>query len=712
MSYTQENRLIAIDTPLGKDVLLLREFQGHEGLSQLFRFELDLLSTDPEIQFKDIIGKRVTIRLAIGDETERYFNGFISRFVLTGSDTGLVNYRATMVPWLWFLTRTSDCRIFQNKTVPNIVQQIFKEMGFADVEVQLKGTYEPREYCVQYRETDFNFVSRLMEQYGIYYFFKHTKEKHTLVLGDTPGTHPEFSGQKKFPWLPQGSDVISDVLTTVYWEQSFRPGKYALSDYNFEAPSTSLSVEVKTTVEVGGNSKYEIYDYPGEYEKKAQGEQLAKIRIEEEEAQHFILSSTSTCRAFTSGFKFELEEYWRKDLNTVYVLTQVSHQATVGSTYSSGKSTEREADYSNTFSAIPYKIPYRPARLTPKPIIQGVQTARVVGTSGEIIWCDKYGRVKVQFFWDREGKWDDNSSCWIRTSQNWGGKGWGGVFVPHLGQEVIVSFLEGDPDRPIITGRVYNAEVMPPLALPAAAEQSIIQDHGGNKILMTGVEGSQQMQFYSPKHNTSITLGNSISLTSENDFKFNSLGSWINAITGKLDFKVGGDVLKLFMGYEHSTILGFTSKLIGGIKNEAVKGAEVKLNSGAKAEVIKGATFKHDKSTKYELTGGPYNEKAPTWRQQVKLARLMHDEYVHHSKGKASFKVGAEYAIQSKSLKANADDDYYVRAGALYHLKSDILEEEAETMKKKASEYLVKAAKCGIKAKTIFGDGVMTIDGK
>lgn len=510
MPLTQKNRLIAIDTPLGPDVLLLRGFTGHEAMSRLFSFELDLLSTDPEIKFEEIIGQKVTIRVRLGREKERFFHGLINRFMQTGSDTGLANYRATMVPALWFLTRTADCRIFQNKKIPDIIQEILKENGLTDVKTVLKATYEPREYCVQYRETDFNFISRLMEQYGIFYFFEHEKDKHTLVLTDDLSAHQPCPVQPKVSWNPHGSDNLDeDVITSLQWEETFRFGKYAVTDYNFETPSTSLRAEVKSQIDVGGNSKYEIYDYPGEYEKKAQGDSIAKIRMQEEEAQYKVISGSGTARVFTTGYKFTLQDYVRKDLNGDYVLTQVQHVASVGNTYTTGAAGGgNEDDYSNSFSCIPAKRPFRAPQVTPKPMVQGPQTAVVVGKKGEEIWTDKYGRVKVQFHWDRYGKMNEDSSCWVRVSQNWAGKKWGAMFLPRIEQEVIVEFLEGDPDQPIITGRVYNAELMPPYDLPANQTQSGLKSRSSkgatpdnfNEIRFEDKKGEEQLYIHAEKN--------------------------------------------------------------------------------------------------------------------------------------------------------------------------------------------------------------------
>ena len=466
MTYTQENRLISIDTPLGGDVLLLQGFTGHEAISRLFNFHLDVFSTKENISFQDIVGQQVTIRVSLADNSERYFNGYVSRFAQSGRDTRFTHYQMEVVPWLWFLTRIADCRIFQNMTIPDIIQQVFKSRGYSDFSLSLTGSYDPREYCVQYRETDFNFVSRLMEQYGIFYFFQHNDGKHTLVLADSNSAYQPCPGQATAHYTQSGSAVETEDATTAWnIEQELRTGKYSLNDYNFTTPSTSLMASESTVYSVGGNGKFEIYDYPGEYFTPAQGTTLAKTRMEEEEASHLVISGSSVCRAFTSGYKFDLEDHYRDDMNDSYVLSEVQHVASAGSTYGHGESAGGP-QYSNHFTCIPASVPFRPARVTPKPFVQGPQTALVVGKAGEEIWVDSYGRITVQFYWDRQGQKNEKSSCWIRVSQPWAGQAWGSMWIPRIGQEVIVSFIEGDPDRPIITGRVYNAQQTVPYALP------------------------------------------------------------------------------------------------------------------------------------------------------------------------------------------------------------------------------------------------------
>ena len=283
-------------------------------------------------------------------------------------------------------------------------------------------------------------------------------------------------------------------------EQELRTGKYSLTDYNFETPSANLLADEPTVVSVGGNSKFEIYDYPGEYLNRSQGKTLAGVRMQEEEAGHLVATGSSDCRAFTSGYKFKLADHYRQDMNVPYVLTEVQHEASVGSSYSLGDHGAGE-HYSNHFTCIPADTPFRPPRITPKPFVQGPQTALVVGKSGEEIWVDKYGRIRVQFYWDRQGKKDEKSSCWIRVSQPWAGKNWGSMWIPRMGQEVIVDFLEGDPDRPLITGRVYNAEETVPYTLPDHQTVSTFKsrsskgggDDNYNEIRFEDKKGSEQI---------------------------------------------------------------------------------------------------------------------------------------------------------------------------------------------------------------------------
>ncbi len=498
MNYTQETRLIKIKTPLGKDTLLLQGFNGEEAISHLFNFKLDLLSLNPKIDYSAILSQNVTITVELNDGSQRFFNGFISRFTQGGSNQELTHYTAEMVPWTWFLTLNANCRIFQKMTAPDIIEKVFSDMGFSDFRNELHGSFRKRDYCVQYRESDFNFISRLMEEEGIYYFFEHSADKHIMVLANSPNIHQPCNGQPRARYQTSGDGALKEDVVQG-WEilQSMRSGKIALRDYNFEMPTNKLQANITGTG--SNNSQYEVYDYPGNYQQKADGDNLIKVRIEETEAPGITINGSSNCRAFSAGYRFDLFDHYRNDMNATYLLTAIRHVALENSYAPSANPFGDGFSYRNEFTCIPFTVPYRPASLTSKPFVRGVQTAVVVGPSDEEIWVDQYGRVKVQFHWDREGKSDENSSCWVRVSQNWAGKKWGVIFIPRIGQEVIVDFLEGDPDRPIITGRVYNAQQMPPYELPAEQTKSAIKSdsskgHGGfNELRFEDKKGSEQI---------------------------------------------------------------------------------------------------------------------------------------------------------------------------------------------------------------------------
>jgi type VI secretion system secreted protein VgrG len=536
-TYTQQNRLIAIDTPLDKDALLLQSLTGHEAISRLFSYELELLAYDDDsITFKNIVGQNVTITIQLPDGTPRYINGYVSRFSQGGTDERyFTHYFAQVVPWLWFLTRQADCRIFQNKSAPDIISDVFGLFGFAKFRKSLNATYPTLEYCVQYRETAFNFVSRLMEEFGIFYYFDHsTQGEHTMVLADSS------TGIKPCPDSPFSYGTVvggledPGVVSTWHAEQELRTGKYTVTDYNFKTPSTSLLANEPTVVTVSPNNGLEVFDYPGLHTTLDEGMTVAKIRMQEEETSHLVATGSSNCRGFTSGYTFELRNHDRADQNTAYLLTEVQQVASAGDTYVAG--TEGTEHYSNHFTCIPSSVTYRPARVTPKPFVQGPQPALVVGKSGEEIWTDNYGRVKVQFYWDRLGQKNENSSCWIRVSHPWAGQGWGSISIPRIGQEVIVDFLEGDPDRPIIMGRVYNAEQMPPYGLPASQVISGLKTNstkgggGYNEMSMDDTKGKEQITIHA-QYDMGTTVENDDTQTVHNNRTIGVDGTHTETIT-------------------------------------------------------------------------------------------------------------------------------------------------------------------------------------
>lgn len=500
-------RVMEIVTPLGADVVLFHRMNAREEVSRLFEYELDLLSKKGDINLDDILAKSVTVKLELPERKTRHFNGYVTRFAQVGMHGRYHLYRATVRPWLWFLTRVQNSRIFQDMTVPEIIKKVFDEHSIAVVKQDgLSGTYPKRVYCVQYRETDFNFVSRLMEDEGIYYYFKHEQDKHTLMLSDSYSAHEKFEGYAKIPFVPleRTARIEQEYIHEWTLAREVEPGKFALKDFDFEKPSTSLLV--KTNQQRKHDlADYEIYDYPGGYTLSKDGDQYVRTRMEEAQYQFELANGKGNARGLCVGYLFELSGQSRTDQNREYLVLSADYDLE----YTEYEAMENQgAKYACGFSVLNSKQAFRPRCTTRKPFVQGPQTAIVVGPSGDEIYTDKYGRVKVQFHWDRYGKSDEHSSCWVRVSHPWAGKNWGMVAIPRMGQEVVVDFLEGDPDQPLITGRVYNAEQMPPWELPANKTQTGVLTRSSkegsganaNAIRFEDKKGSEQLWMHAEKN--------------------------------------------------------------------------------------------------------------------------------------------------------------------------------------------------------------------
>jgi len=490
-----------VTTPLGGDVLAIERLAGTEGVSRPFELTLDFLSSDPSVDATKLLRKPMGVTVDLEGGGQRFFHGLTRRFVQLGRGAdGVVAYRAEVVPWLWFLGASSHSRIFQNKSVPDIAKAVFADLKMTDYRVAVTGSYSPREYCVQYNETDLAFVSRLFEEEGIFYFFEHTASKHTLVLADAPSAIKAGPLAKLSVTTGEAGKFDVEHITALEVENQFFPGKVMLSDYNMETPSTNLMQQTATTVKGADNQAFELYDYPGNYGVRADGERYARIRMEEQEARNVVVSGTAYGAALVSGFKVDVADFYRRDVNKAYLVLTVESRGSNGSMR--GGVGEPFA-FEQAFTAIPASVQYRPERVTPRALVHGTQTAVVVGPGGEEIYVDKYGRVKVQFFWDQDGKKDDKSSCWVRVSSTWAGKQWGFIQIPRIGQEVIVDFLEGDPDRPIIVGRVYNAEQMPPYDLPANGTQSGTKSRSSAN---GGTDDFNELRFEDKKGSEMVTL--------------------------------------------------------------------------------------------------------------------------------------------------------------------------------------------------------------
>ena len=460
-TYTQTGRPLRVASPLGEDVLLLAGLDGEEGVSVPYRFALTLLSTDGAIDAGELLGQPLRVELDLPSGETRLLHGLVSRLRREGGGSAeLHRYQVELVPWLWMLGLSSDCRIFQNLSVPEIVEQVFGDLGHADFQSKLVRAYPPREFCVQYRESHLAFVSRLLEEEGIFYFFRHEADRHVLVLADSPAATVPCPGLRPLRVDADGAAWWGeqDVLTALSVERAVHTAKVTLTDYNYLTPSTSLEASVE-----GDAPGPEAFDFPGAYADLRDGDRYARLRLEAHEAMREVATATSRCPALASGHVAEVRESAHTgtagDGSRRWLVLRTAHRAV-----QQGYLGEAEAafDYTNDCTLIPADAPYHPPRRTPAPRAYGTQSAVVTGPPGAEIHTDAHGRVKLHFVWDRHGKQDDTSSCWVRVSTAWAGKGWGQFSIPRIGQEVLVEFIEGDPDRPVVVGRVFNAEQPPP----------------------------------------------------------------------------------------------------------------------------------------------------------------------------------------------------------------------------------------------------------
>jgi type VI secretion system secreted protein VgrG len=626
---TQQNRQIAISTALGGDTLVLNRFTIRERLSVPFEIEAELAATDATLDHNKIVGTNATIRLEMGSNGTRYFNGFVSRFIQTGNSGGFARYRATIAPWFWFLTRTADCRVFQRKSAVDIAEDVFGKLNFGpDYYALPSGSYKPRRYCVQYRETDFHLISRLLENEGIYYWFEHQNGKHKLIMADAIGTSTTAKGYEALDFLEtlQGRAPTREVVSEWVMERQVQPGSYALKDYDFKKPAEALAGNHDISRE-HGMAKFAVYDYPGDYFESDQAEQRAKLRLEELQAGHEILQGVTNARGLSAGGVFELKKHPRSEQNRKYLITELSLSADAGEFASGGTG---EEFFNCNFTAIPSTVQYRPARIAAKSIIQGIQTATVVGPSGDEIHTDKYARVKVQFHWDRYGKADENSSCWVRVAQDWAGKKWGGIRIPRIGQEVIVEFLEGDPDRPLITGSVYNDTEMPPYELPGKATISGVKSNSSK-----GGEGFNEIRFEDKKGDEQIFVHGekNLDVRIKND-AFETIGNNRHLIIEK-------DQLEHVKNNRDEIVDADHTEKIGKDRHLTISGKEAKAVDGSLSLTVKGDVIEVFKANHSEQTSSDYYLKA--------------ENVVIEGMTNVTVKVGQSYiAIESSGIKIGA----------------------------------------------------------
>lgn len=721
-------RTFTLESPL-KDKLLFARLTGTESLGALYEYQLTAFSPRADIAPNELLGKQLVVTMALGGSDKRHFSGYATSMRRSvSSHQGFTVYEITLRPWLWFLTRTSDCRIFQERSVPEIVAKVFEDEAAQSIDQSgLSGTYRSWTYCVQYRETDFNFVSRLLEQEGIYYYFEHTASGHQMMLCDGPGAHKPVGGVATFDFLPNVDPRIDrDAVVSVTDTLRVEPGAYALDDYDFKQPGQALAATRKPAFPLShAKADYELFDYPGEFDVAAEGEDYAAVRIEESQSRAETFGFIGRERFAAVGRRFKLKGHPRREFDQEYLITETTFHAEE-SNYGSGG--DPGTQWSLSFSGIRHRQTFRPPRTTPKPVIQGVQTAVVTGPGGQEIHTDKYGRITVQFHWDRYGKKDQKSSCWIRVGTPMAGKGWGMVAVPRIGHEVIVSFEEGDPDRPLVIGSVYNGDNPPPWALPAHATQSGVLTRSSEKgaaananaIRFEDKKGSEQLWIHAEKnqdievendethavghdrtkrighdertsigHDRTEQVGNDETVTIARN-KTVSVGVNHSEMIGSaMSITVGGTLTESVAVNYAETVGGAMELTVGGVLVTTVGGALSETVGAARTATVGGGSTESVGADKTVSVGGHSTESVAkdssltiSGEQSIKVAKAMRTE------------VAKEYSVQAKKIQLTADDEICLKCG------------QAEIVMKKNGDITIKG-----KAINIKGSGDVVIKG-
>jgi type VI secretion system secreted protein VgrG len=673
----------------------VHSFEGHEGLSELFSFDVTVgVAAGDALVLADVVRKQATLtiwRTEGGSEESRSVHGRVCRVEVSEPERNRLTYHIRIVPWAWLLQHRRDSRIFQSLNVPQILQHVFEGAGFTagtDFRISVQRTYTEREYCVQYRESDWDFACRLMEEEGIYYRFEQGEGGCLLVLGDARSEPPPIDGDSTIPFRPPlGAFVgVDDTVAHFALSEEVRAGKVTLRDWNFEKPT--LALDGTGTDEVF--SDLEVYDYPGDYqESSAQGTALAKTRLEELQAAGVTGSGDSGCVRIVAGHKFTLAEHPQDSLNVEYLVTRVEHQGTEPLIEDAGQELPPPPRYTNRFDVMPASSVFRPPRVTRRPTIQGVQTAIVVGPPKEEIYTDNHGRVKVQFHWDRLGKKDDKSSCWIRVAQMWAGSAFGALFLPRVNDEVVVSFLEGDPDRPLVVGSVYHGTNVPPYSLPSEKTKSTIKTQtspnggGSNELRFEDKKGSEEVYLHGQKdwtisvendknqklghdetlevghdrtktvkHDQTATVDNDDILTVKHDQTVEVQNDQTLTVKHDRTVTVDGDHTETVKGKQSMSVTGAQSLDVGGDQKAEVKGSRSLTVTEDVTETFRAKLAVTVSGDMAEKVGGKRAEKVDgdrTVEVQGKQTVTITGDSVESVSGKKSIKVTGDVTIEAGS---------------------------------------------------------------
>jgi type VI secretion system secreted protein VgrG len=731
----EEDRELTITTPLGPDKLFFAEMSGVDEISCPFAFHLTMASEDVDIKVEDLLGKPITIKVGRGDGI-RFLSGLVDEVRFGEIRDRYVRYHATLRPALWFLSKSTDNRIFQNMSVIEIIEAVLGDYADVTFEKRLEGTYDARDYCVQYGETDLDFIQRLMEHEGIWYFHEYADGTHTLVLTDALAKLAPVSGFEEVAYRhdPRAAVRSGKFLTRWHRVAAVRPAVHVHTDYDFEKPAADLMA--KSDAALGHpQDAGEQYHYPGNYIELSRGDALAAIRRQEHQSPWQRVEAQGTAQGLTTGCTFTLIDFPRAAENAKYAVLATRYD--LWDTKYGGAVGNEQPNYGVRLTLTPVSVDYRPERRTPKPVMKGPQTAVVVGPGGEEIYTDKYSRVKVQFHWDRLGEKNENSSCWVRVSSVWAGAGWGFIQIPRIGQEVIVDFLEGDPDQPIITGRVYNAAQMPPYDLPGMATQSgwktnsSLGGGGWNELRFEDKKGSEEVYFQAEKDHVELV---------KNDETRTIGHDWVEDVGNDATQNIGHDRTET-VSNNKSTTVGNNRTVSIGVNDTEDVGSNRTLTVGAdEKRHIVGTSTENIDVNNFQTVGLAQKVLVKGGRQkQIGLAEIsaiggmqgitvgkkrdikVGGSQSHYVQADDSYTVNGSQAVtvnKNQEVKVKGDQSFWVDGDGTYMITGPAFwNSEKDGTFKAAKNVLIEAGdaiviKTGKAAISMKKDGTITIEGK
>jgi type VI secretion system secreted protein VgrG len=711
-----KNRSIILEGSYSPKPVMFKNARVTEGLSQVTEITVEFLSSKQDIDIGDFVGKTMSIAIDDADEEKRYFSGTCVSVEHIGVYQGMAHFVAEVRSWLWMLNRTRENRIFQDKSVLDIITEVIGDYGFSsDVKKKTTATYKKREYCVQYRETDFDFISRLMEEEGIYYFFIQDEKKEKMVLADSVSAH-EPNKEKDVEFHYREANYRRRADHVFEWNEAARitTGKVTIDDYDFEKPKSDL--KAVNAIPKGKHSykSYEDYDYPGHIRTAGTGDTVARVRMESLAVKHAVSRGVCNVRTFGVGQTFKLKEHPRKANNDEYLIIQATHHLQIETDYEDDETSlplidnripvdERNKDtYRCFFDVIPKKVPFRAPQVTEWPEIVGMQTAMVTGPSGDEIYTDKYGRIKVQFHWDRLGKKDEKTTCFVRCVMPWTGKNWGMISIPRIGQEVAIQFEEGDPDRPVCTGMLYNADTMPPYTLPGNMTQTGIKTRssksGGtdnfNELVFEDKKDAEFVRMQSEKDYTQIIKNNAeifIGLEKKDE------GNLTQTIHNhKIEtLKEGDHVFTVEKGNEEIFIKTDRTDVVEGKSTQTITGDTTQtVTEGNFEQTIEQGNHTHTIST------GDYSQTVETGDSTREVSSgddthtiSMGDMTVDVSSGSVSITAGVEICLTVGGNSITIDNSGITIAGTMITVEGDA------------------TVDIGSPATTVAADGILTLDG-